>query len=276
MRIKLNYNNPLPDEYEQLMPDDLSPIEKFEWRKHKVGELRIQGKLMVDDAGNCTFLTPMAPTDETRDESVVEKTDDMPDERTDDVVDSESDATALDPVPEIETRKRRSQSKTKTSRNNSRVVSCDYEFINNMPKQVMDTLRRLFPSSASKADLLSAAVYIISDGDCEISDKAMELVRNYNSDDKLVSINERLSHLEQTTKRQLELLQSIELCTCYNTFDRRYGSSSPRKGPKMTEFREQGNLDMLERLREQAKDQLKLDELTRGRQIYNQIKDKND
>ena len=140
----------------------------------------------------------------------------------------------------------------------------------------MDALRSLFPCSASKADLVSAAVYIVTNGACEISDKAMELVENYESDDKLVSINERLSHLERATKIQTTLLQSIELCTCFNTFDRRYGSTQPRKSPKNTDFREQDNLDMLECLREQAVDQQRIDELERGRQIYNQTKDKND
>lgn len=272
-KIRLNYNNPLPDEYEKLMPAGLSPIERFEWRKLKAGELRIQGLLLVDDYGNCTFL------DTNKEEQAAEVTVTESDNETlSEVVTNVDDLIS----EKVETKSNINLTRTKPSikrkilKNNSRSESCEYEFVHNVPKSAMDALRRLFPCSASKADLISAAVYILTDGECNISDKAMELVNGYKSDDKLVSINERISHLEQATKRQLELLQSIELCTCFNTFDRRYGSNQSRKSPKQTEFREKDNLDMLERLREQAKDQLKIDELARGRQIYNQIKDKND
>ena len=72
------------------------------------------------------------------------------------------------------------------------------------------------------------------------------------------------------------MLYSVELCTAYNTFDRRYGSKERRTSPKDTEFREKGNLDMLARLRVQAKDQRMIDEVEKGRAIYAQTKDKND
>lgn len=77
-------------------------------------------------------------------------------------------------------------------------------------------------------------------------------------------------------KKQLDLLYSTELAACYIAFDRRYGSSAPRTGPKTNEFREPENLDMLERLREQARDQRHIDDLITGRTIYDQIKDKNE
>lgn len=249
MGVNINFNDPLPDEYEREMSSSLSPIERFDWRKHKFGELRMKGLVEIDDNGDCIFL-------------------------------SESEKVKEPEAPRVKSRpskpKQVKAASVKTSKGNAAKSDEDYEFIHHMPTSVMDALRRIFPSSVSKADLISAAVYIVTNGDCVISDKAMALVDAFNSNDELISINERLAHLERIVKRQSEMLQSIELCVCFNTFDRRYGSEQSRTSPKQTEFRERGNLDMLERLREQAKDQLKIDEQARGRQIYNQIKDKND
>lgn len=73
-------------------------------------------------------------------------------------------------------------------------------------------------------------------------------------------------------REQGQMLQAVELCTCYNTYDRRYGAKERRISPKETEFREKDNLDMLDRLRQQAKDQKQVDSLERGREIYYQTK----
>lgn len=268
MQIRFNFNNPLPEEYEKEMPLNLTAIERYEWREHKLKELQIAGLVRIDDNGNCHFVTNDASITETPAFGF-------------DISDNETDEDVVDESEEIfEVRKKPIQrqktvSKSRVTKQASKAEK-DVEFVNSIPKVVMDALRRLFPVSASKADLISAVIYIVTNGDCQISDKAMELVEQYNSDDRLTSINERLAHLESATKRQIELLQSIELCTCYNTFDRRYGSNEPRRAPKLTEFREKDNLDMLERLREQARDQLNLDNQTKGRQIYEQIKDKYD
>lgn len=260
-KLNINYNSPLPDKYEAMMPANLSLIDKYEWRKHKIGELRAQGLLVVDEGGNVTFtdLQEQVVTEPTSAPVVREEDSDEPIETS--VVEQ------VEPKP-------KQQRRAATSIPKSLDIGC--EDIRAVPKSVMQAVRKQFPETASKADLLSAAIYIFTNGDCEISDRAMEIVKSYRANDTLVSINERLAHLERENKRHLELLQAIELCTCYNAYDRRYGSNEPRRGPKLTEFREQGSLDMLERLREQAKDQMRTDDLAIGRQIYTQTKDLDD
>lgn len=260
-KLNINYNNPLPDKYEAMMPENLSLLDKFEWRKHKIGELRAQRLLTVDEDGNCTFV-------ELQEQTVSEPVSELVVETSDGKL---NDATE---ITEQIASKPKPQKRTTTSIPKSLDISC--EDIRAVPKSVMQAVRKQFPETASKADLLSAAIYIFTNGDCEISERAMEIVKSYQANDTLVSINERLAHLERENKRHLELLQAIELCTCYNAYDRRYGSNEPRRGPKLTEFREQGSLDMLERLREQAKDQMRTDDLAIGRQIYNQTKDLDD
>lgn len=280
-RPNVNFNNPFPDEYEQLMPSNLSPIDRFNWRKLKLGELIINGLVVVDDDGNCTFLseTSAEPVDtESSVETVAEALNDDMSVNTEEQVDDEDDEAVETVFSEVSERRSSVKKQQRTVKRSSKQISSsdEEECVRRLPRSVMDALRRLFPNGGRKVDLLSAAIYIVTRGDCEISDKAMELVEEYNDGDRLVSIDERLAALERISRRQLDMLQAVELCTCYNTYDRRYGAREARKGPSMTEFREKDNLDMLERLRAQARDQRKADDLAIGRQIYNQTKDKND
>lgn len=278
--LRINFNEPLPSEYERQMPSGLSPLDKYNWRKHKFGELRMTGLATVDDDGNVNISSQTQADENARlDDNVHDTVDETMqadafayEHVTDMVPEPVSKLNEQSYVPHSKSKSVRLTDGAKKGKNDT----SNYECVREIPRPIMNALRQMFPETASKADLISAAVYILTDGACEISDRAMDLVKSYSADDKLISINDRLAHLERDSKRQLMLLQSIELCTCFNTFDRRYGSNGPRKGAKLTEFREQENLDMLERLREQARDQARMDDLERGRQIYDQIKDKND
>lgn len=262
--LNYNCNTPLPEQYEMLMPNGLSPIEQFEWRKHKLGELRMTGQLVVDSSGNILFTDQDLHTKQNAE--VIES-----------VRCDENSNTETKIGSEIGSKQEIGQSERRRLTSVQKSSDVGYEDIRTIPRSVVQAVRRQFPETASKSDLFSAVAYIFTNGDCEISERAMEMVKSYRaSNNTMATIVDRLSCLERENKRQLELLQSIELCTCFNTFDRRYGSSEPRRGPKLTEFREQDNLDMLTRLREQAKDQMRIDDLAIGRQIYNQIKDKND
>lgn len=251
-----NYNNPLPQEFESLMPDSLDMLGKFKWREQKIKELIVNGVITVDANGN--FLFPSnAPTNVYKN---IKANDELKNENI-------TQAVSKNNTKPIKTQNKQAISEADDDEKIEHV---------RVPSTVMDALRRCFPTAASKTDLISAAVYILTNGDCEVSEKALKIVNAYTKGDKLVSMEETLIRLEAANKRQIEILHSIELCTCFNTFDRRFGSKEPRTTPGMTEFRETGTLDMLGRLREQAMDQLQSDRQDRGRQIYNQIKGKND
>ncbi len=161
----------------------------------------------------------------------------------------------------------RSQSSRTAHKNPKSKSANDKETIQKIPKAQIAAMRQTFPGAANKIDMFSAMVYIISDGACEISESAMQLVKAYKKDDMTAAVAERLGNIERMMREQGQMLQAVELCTCYNTYDRRYGAKERRISPKETEFREKGNLDMLDRLRQQAKDQKQIDSLERGREI---------
>lgn len=194
------------------------------------------------------------------------------------ILESKADDTAV--FEKKQTKKVASNRVFSRGSNQTKATSSSYEDVRSVHKSVMAAMRKSLPGTASKADLLAAFVYIHTDGDCEISDNAMQIVKAYKAEDKQFDLTQRtetrLANIERMLREQRDMIQSVELCTCYNTFDRRYGSKEPRRAPKDTEFREQGNLDMLARLRKQAKDQRMIDDVEKGRAIYNQTKDKND
>jgi len=266
--VDFNFNNPLPEIYEKEMPEGLDTYQRFEWRRHKFGELRMNGLVTVDVYGNCTFVDTTVHVSEAQSTQSKQNLSEFHDTNVAPVIEK--------PIEKHTDEKASKKNVTKKAKAVKDADDEEQEYVRSVPKSVMNALRRRFPNSTNRSDLISAAVYIFTDGDCVISEKAQALVDAYKKDDEFETLNERLDRIERVDKRILEKLSAVELCACYNTFDRRYGSNEPRVKPGATEFREKDNLDMLERLREQAKDQLNLDNLTLGRQIYNQTKDLKD
>ncbi len=278
-----DYPKELPPEIEAQMPEGLSIADKFQWRLRKIKELAEQQAAERDVKSNSETDLPAEPAAAVSEPSEPSE----PEPETPSEPDEPSELSS-ESIMEVEVKKEVSQTKKTVSKKNDKggssninsklpkPLNSDYELVKYVPKSVMSAIRKLFPESASRADLISAFVYIHTGGDCEISEAAMKIVKTYEKEDNFTAVNERLANIERILRRQTKTMQAVELCTCYNTFDRRYGSKERRVSPKDTEFREQGNLDMLARLRRQAEDQRQMDDIERGRQIYDQIKDKND
>lgn len=268
------------------MPKGLVGADAVRWRMNKVNELRSKGVVPSD---NTESEEEIPEADTPNEEEIVQETSETIEQT--ELSENNTETEIFVPnaeenvQPKSDNDKKSSQSKKlvkqMAKKNAANRTSADgYEFVRGVPCNVMDALRRRFPSNASKVDLLSAVVYIFTGGDCEISENAMQLVESYKNDDSQFALSERteerLANIERMLREQRDMLYSVELCTAYNTFDRRYGSKERRTSPKDTEFREKGNLDMLARLRVQAKDQRMIDEVEKGRAIYAQTKDKND
>lgn len=252
------------------MPQGLSPMGQYKWKKQKENELWVKALYYQDDSQTTTSSDSKTEKSETNDRPVSETTAD------DDLSNNEISTETEEKVSDKPAVAKEVKSKSKSTQTTlSKRKSADYKTVHDIPCGVLTALRRLFPGGTSNGDLLAAAGYIVTDGDCEVSETAMQLVESYNRRDN-DDLEERLSNIERMLRDGTRMWQSIELCTCYNTFDRRYGSKERRVSPKETEFREQGNLDMLDRLRRQADDQRKVDNIERGRDIYNSNKDKND
>ncbi len=150
------------------------------------------------------------------------------------------------------------------------------EDIKRVPTSVVEAIRAELPFTAGKADLLTAFVYIFKNGGCELTPKAAEIVKKYQREDSLANVKERLGHIENLLRENREQLYAIELCTNFDLYDRRFGAKQPRKRAEEIDFCEPDGLKMLEKLRYQGREQRKIDNMRRGRNIYAETKDKND
>ena len=148
--------------------------------------------------------------------------------------------------------------------------------IRHIHKDVIDAMRSVLPGEAGRADLLTAFVYIFTDGCCSLTPKAAEMVDAYQKADSLMTVKEQLGRMEKLLRENRDQLYSIELCTNFDLYDRRFGAKQPRRRVEEIDFCEPESLRMLEKLRYQGREQRKIDNMRRGRNIYAETKDKND
>lgn len=69
--------------------------------------------------------------------------------------------------------------------------------VRDIPESVLDAMRRVIPKQASNGNLISAFVYIFTNGDCKIPPKAMELVESYTLFNKNEEILNKLINIEK-------------------------------------------------------------------------------
>ena len=267
----MNKNNDIQwtPEIEAEMPKGLTLTDQYKWRRNKENELRAKATLQKQGSSQTTTSgSNSTEKSETSDKSVSKTPADNDLSNNEIYTETEK---AISYKPAAVKKAKAGVAKITTAKK----TSSEYKPVRGVHKSVLEALDRLFPGGTANGDMIAAVVYIVTNGDCEVSEKAMQLVESYGKRDGGAEIFERLSNIERMLRDNARMLQSVELCTCYNTFDRRYGSKERRVSPKDTEFREQGNLDMLDRLRRQADDQRKVDCIERSRDIYDLTKDKN-
>lgn len=266
----------LPPEIMAQMPPDLTLMEKHEWRKKKAAELRAQqeqeaaAQTQTENVSESVF-DESPPQAEYSTATVNEAS----------TVDTSADQSEKTDIPSDAVHKKSISKKSKqTKKQAKRAVKSspddlDVCNVRDIPKNIIHTLKRIFPQAGKNAELLSAAAYIFTNGECEISPEAMKLVRSYESDNGMIDVLDRLALISQVLRSLDERTSAIELCVCFDAFDRRFGSRERRRSPRENEFMEPGCLDFLYRLRVQSEDLRHMDDLERGRSIYEPSEDEN-
>lgn len=69
--------------------------------------------------------------------------------------------------------------------------------VRDIPENVLEAMRRVIPGQSSNGNLISAFVYIFTNGGCEISPNAMRLVESYKLFDKNDKILNKLTNIEK-------------------------------------------------------------------------------
>ena len=236
----INFTKPLPFDLDKYMPKDReTPSQKFIWREKFYTDLEEKGLLIFGENRELIGVEaiPFEP------EQVIENN-------------KEHNTSTKNAGNE------KSNKAKKKSDNKSDEKTDGYECIRYMPTEAMNALRELFPYPLSKTELILTVVYIITNGGIDVPEKVKKAAKSY-KDDKLPSIEERLSRMERANNRALDMMYTIELAGANIIHDRMYGLRGPRREPSNENFRTLGALEMLERIREQAKEQMEADEMKR-------------
>lgn len=143
--------------------------------------------------------------------------------------------------------------------------------IKDFSRKLMREVRHLFPDATNNADALMAFVVTHLGKDISISESVDKLVSDFNKDDPIVSVNERLRHLEQRTTAIANGMSEMELACCYIIFDRLgYRNVQPKdaRSTDMLESNRTGSVvDIITRLREQTAQFKKQENIKEGRLI---------
>jgi hypothetical protein len=137
----------------------------------------------------------------------------------------------------------------------------------------MNAMRKTFPCKISNVDLISAFVFIHVGGGFEISEAAKEAIKLYEGKKAELDMALEMTRLRNQIKKVSETISIIELGLAFNINDRLH--EAPRTPlAKDQQFRDNNTLDILDGLRRDGKNQIKLDSERLGRQIH-QAKGKN-
>lgn len=144
------------------------------------------------------------------------------------------------------------------------------EQVRDLPSSVMAVIRREFPGALSKADAISAYVYVHAAGtelgsNIQLSDAAKEAVRRYSGDNTMSILDSRLSHLEKMLSGVVTRTELCELALAYIVCDRAFGIKAEQISPAKAQFRETNVLDVLDRLRAETAEQHAVDVISNGR-----------
>jgi hypothetical protein len=126
--------------------------------------------------------------------------------------------------------------------------------IRDFPRAVMELARAEFPGAGSMADALTAYV-IVKSGRAvkDIPDSAQELLDAYKGNDTLLSMDERMAHMEKQMHSIIGVLCEIEVGVAYSVFDRLGFRKDNAPSPVRTDFLEDGMHELMRRLQEQGR-----------------------
>lgn len=134
-----------------------------------------------------------------------------------------------------------------------------------IPTVYANEARRLFPNAENVTDALVAYMAIKSGITADLSDKQLELVRGFDGDDPMVSVNDRLTRLENKMNALVAMHNEMELAIAYVLFDRLGFRRENPGNPGNANLLENGVDELVERMRQCAKQFVDYDRRKHGR-----------
>lgn len=122
-------------------------------------------------------------------------------------------------------------------------------YLRAMPTALVNEARRLFPTASNNTDAVAAYISFKSGVTEDLTEDQLALVRGYKGEDPVVTVNERLSHLEKQTRGQNMVLNELELAIGFLIFDRLGYRRESANGPADVNLLENGVDTLIDSIR---------------------------
>lgn len=122
-------------------------------------------------------------------------------------------------------------------------------YLRAMPTALVNEARRLFPTASNNTDAVAAYISFKSGITEDLTEDQLALVRGFKGEDPVVTVNERLSHLEKQTKGQNMVLNELELAIGFLIFDRLGYRRESANGPADVNLLENGVDTLIDSIR---------------------------
>ena len=129
----------------------------------------------------------------------------------------------------------------------------DYVYLKNVPRDIINEVRSVFPNAGNMVDALSAYVVVMSGRMIEgLSDNVMQLVKDYDGDSSLLTIEDQLRVINNKLNALTELSTETHVGTSYMLLDRLgFRQENPPSVEKVN-FNEHGLIPLRSRLKAQT------------------------
>lgn len=139
--------------------------------------------------------------------------------------------------------------------------------VRSLPAELVNEAKRLFPEATNNVDAVAVYMAYKSGISSALNKDQREMLKHVSDADPIVTLNERIEHIERGMTSMVALMQELELLSTFMVYDRLGFRVETPESPKDVNLNENGMKDMLARIREMARTVRLQEKYSAGRPI---------
>lgn len=139
--------------------------------------------------------------------------------------------------------------------------------VRSLPAELVNEAKRLFPEATNNVDAVTVYMAYKSGISSALNKDQREMLKHVSDADPIVTLNERIEHIERGMTSMVALMQELELLSTFMVYDRLGFRVETPESPKDVNLNENGMKDMLARIREVARTVRLQEKYSAGRPI---------
>lgn len=139
--------------------------------------------------------------------------------------------------------------------------------VRSLPAELVNEAKRLFPEATNNVDAVTVYMAYKSGISSALNKDQREMLKHVSDADPIVTLNERIEHIERGMTSMVALMQELELLSTFMVYDRLGFRVETPESPKDVNLNENGMKDMLARIRGVARTVRLQEKYSAGRPI---------